>query len=155
PIVSTPFGRLAPAICQDMDFPWLIRRPAVLATDIMLTPSDDWKEIEETHAQMAVYRAIENGFSIVRAANNGISEAVDPYGRIRAMSVASDLGTAPMITELPTRRVHTLYRRMGDWFSWCNVAGLIGFVALMGVPAMDRLPNFMERRQQGERRAGG
>lgn len=134
PVVSSPFGRLAPAICQDLDFPWLIRLAGVQKADILITPSDDWQEIEETHAQMAVYRAIENGFSIIRSANNGISQAVDPYGRIRALSPASELGTPPMIAELPTHRVQTLYTRLGDWFAWLNLAGLIGYVALMGVP---------------------
>jgi len=134
-VVATPLGRLTSAICQDLDFPWLIRKVGLQKAALLMAPSDDWHAIEQTHAHMAVFRAIENGFSLLRPANNGISEAVDPYGRVRAISVASETGQPPMIADLPIQRVGTLYARMGDWFAWCCVAGMIWFIALTGVPA--------------------
>lgn len=139
--VATPFGRLGSAICQDLDFPWFIRKQK---TALLIGPSDDWRTIERTHAQMAVFRAIENGFSLLRPANNGISEAVDPYGRVRAMSASSATGTPPMIAQIPIRRVQTIYARLGDWFAWCCVAGMIWFIALMGPPV-----GFLEPASQG------
>jgi apolipoprotein N-acyltransferase len=141
-VVTTPFGRLSSAICQDLDFPWLIRRAGVQKTALLIGPSDDWRAIEQTHAHMAVFRAIENGFSLLRPANNGISEAVDPYGRVRAISASSESGTPPMIIQIPIRRVQTVYARMGDWFAWCCVAGMIWFIALMGPP-----PGVLEMRK--------
>lgn len=142
PILTTPFGRLSSAICQDLDFPWLIRRAGAQRVALLIGPSDDWRAIEQTHAHMAVFRAIENGFSLLRPANNGISEAVDAYGRVRTISASSEGGQhPPMIAALPIRRVRTIYARMGDWFAWCCVAGMIWFIALTGVP-----PGILERK---------
>ncbi|MEP7326202.1 MAG: nitrilase-related carbon-nitrogen hydrolase [Gemmatimonadota bacterium] len=133
-VAQTRVGRVSSAICQDLDFPWLIRKIGMQKASLLIGPSDDWRAIERTHAHMAVFRAIENGFSLLRPANNGISEAVDPYGRVRAMSASSEVGQTMMLAALPTQRVPTIYARLGDWFAWCCVAGMIWFIALMGPP---------------------
>lgn len=134
PVLTTPYGRLSVAICQDLDFPWFIRRAGVQKPDMLIGPADDWPRIRQTHAQMEVFRAVEYGFSLLRPTNNGISLAVDPYGRVRAMSGSSEKGQPPMLSALPMQGVFTLYSRTGDWFAWCSLALMIGYIALMGVP---------------------
>lgn len=47
----------------------------------MIVPSKDWKEVLPLHTHMAVFRAIENGFSLIRGTGHGLSIAVDYQGR--------------------------------------------------------------------------
>jgi len=90
--------------------------------DIMLAPSNDWKQIDPLHTHMAVFRAIENGFSLVRHTSNGLSMAVDYQGRILAQMDHFTTDDRVMISQAPTRGVATIYSRIGDAFAWLCVA---------------------------------
>ncbi|HEX6483302.1 MAG TPA: nitrilase-related carbon-nitrogen hydrolase [Ktedonobacteraceae bacterium] len=72
PVVATPYGRLATAICYDADFPSTIRQAGQANVDILLRPTGDWRAIDPLHAQMVTFRAIENGFSLVDQAKDGL-----------------------------------------------------------------------------------
>jgi apolipoprotein N-acyltransferase len=124
PIVDTPHGRIASAICYDLDFPALIRRAGRQGVDIMLDPSWDWRAIDPLHTEMAVARAIENGFSLVRQAPEGLSIAVDYQGRVLAAMDHFRTEGRTLIADVPTRGVRTPYGGIGDWLSWLCVAGL-------------------------------
>lgn len=122
-VSDTPYGRLGGVICFDMDFPILIRQAGKVRTDILFAPYLDWEAIKLTHARMAVFRAIENGFSLVRPTSNGLSLVVDYQGRVLA---AVDHFTAKdrvLVAQVPTEGVRTLYSRIGDAFAWLCVAG--------------------------------
>jgi len=67
---------------------------------------------------MAVLRAVENGFSLLRPTSDGITAAVDPYGRIMGQVDYFVSSTFNMITILPVERVNTLYTAVGDWLAW-------------------------------------
>lgn len=123
-------GSVTGAICYDLDFPPFIRQAGKMRSDLLLAPSNDWPEIKNTHAQMARFRAIENGTSLLRPANTGISVAADPYGHI--VSYVDDLtsGGAPMAAVLPMGSVQTLYATLGDFWTWVCAAGAILFVIL-------------------------
>jgi apolipoprotein N-acyltransferase len=77
PVVATPYGRLATAICYDADFPSTIRQAGQANVDILLRPTGDWRAIDPLHPQMVTFRAIENGFSLVDQAKEGLAMAVD------------------------------------------------------------------------------
>src|SRR5205807_3510188 len=107
--------KFLPLICYEIIFPHDIvgsgERPGWL---VNLT-NDAWFGISPgpyQHFQQARVRAIEEGLPLVRAANNGISAIVDPFGRI--------VQTLPLGTEglldgpLPQRAAPTLYARVGD-----------------------------------------
>lgn len=69
PTLDTPYGRIAPAICYDMDFTDHIRQVGKSDVDVLLAPSSDGVlAIGRTHSLMAEFRAIENGVSLVRPA---------------------------------------------------------------------------------------
>jgi apolipoprotein N-acyltransferase len=91
PAIPTPYGTLSPAICYDADFPQLLRQTGQRGTDLLL-PAGDWKAIAPFHSYMAVFRAVENGFSVVRQVNHGESLAADAYGNLLAS--ASFFGAA-------------------------------------------------------------
>jgi apolipoprotein N-acyltransferase len=131
-ILDTPYGRVSSAICFDADFPSLLAQAGAMRTDIVLDPSNDWKAIDPWHTKMASFRAIEQGFNLVRQTSQGLSAAFDYEGRqLAAMDhyVATD---HTLIAQVPTRGTPTVYAMLGDWFAWICPIGLAAsiFVAI-------------------------
>ena len=123
PVVDTPHGRIGAAICYDLDFPALIRQAGRKGVDIMLDPSWDWRAIDPLHTEMAVARAVENGFSLFRQTAEGLSAAVDHQGRALAAMDHFRTAERTLIADVPTRGARTLYAALGDWLAWlCALA---------------------------------
>jgi len=123
---ETPYGRIAAAICFDADFPGLIHQAGKAGSDLMLVPSSDWEDIDPLHTQMASFRAIENGFSLVRITGGGLSAAFDYQGRVLAAVDYFTSGEQVMIAHVPVQGVRTIYSVVGDLFAWLCVAGFVG-----------------------------
>ncbi len=127
PVADTPFGVLSTIICYDGDFPPLAR----IRADILLLPAWDWPEMGYIHTmRMARLRSIENGYSMVRVAYQGVSGAFDPYGRVLASQNTLPGGASTMLVDVPTRGVRTLYGMTGDLFAWLCVLATLGLVGL-------------------------
>jgi apolipoprotein N-acyltransferase len=141
PVIETPFGRLSNVICFDGDFPALTR----VRSDIMLIPAWDWSEIAYSHTMnLARLRAIENGYSLIRIDFEGVSAAFDPYGRVLAMQDTLPGQSHMMIVDLPTRRVTTLYNRIGDIFAWLCIAMVLTLTgsALLDGSLNTKIPRY-------------
>jgi len=87
-----PWG--SPQICYEIIFPGLTPHPkGQPKPEFILNQSNDawfgqsWGP--EQHANIARYRAIEEGLPLVRAASNGVTGVIDPYGRIIAQTEKS------------------------------------------------------------------
>jgi len=128
PVLETPYGRIATAICFDMDFANLINQAGKSDADLMIAPSYDWREIVPLHTHMAVFRAIENGFSLIRGTGHGLSIAVDYQGRELAKLNWFNSGNLVMLADVPTHGVTTVFAKTGDLFSWLCLAGLIAVI---------------------------
>ncbi len=109
---ASPAGPAAAAICMDLDFPAYLRRIPP-GTGLLLAPADDWPALREVHPAMHRLRAVELGASLVRAANNGISELVDPRGRVVARLDNPSGGL--LLGELPVPGRSTFHARAGGW----------------------------------------
>jgi apolipoprotein N-acyltransferase len=127
--VTTPFGVLSGVICYDMDFPAVVQQSGQNGTGLMLVPSKDWAEIDPIHAHMAVFRAIENGMSLVRQTDAGLSIAVDAYGHVLAQTNYFGSTDHTMVAQIPARHVLTAYSLFGRWLDWIC---LVAFLALGG-----------------------
>jgi len=125
PTLATPYGRLAGAICYDMDFPALVRPAGRAGADVMLVPSHDWWELGDLHADIAVFRAVENGFALVRPDNDAISVATDCYGRTLGTLDYFATADRDIVAHVPSRGARTIYSRVGDLFAWLAAAVLI------------------------------
>lgn len=112
-----------------MDFPQFIPQVGNADVDTIFVPASDQEPIKLLHHAMAVFRAVENGVSMVRATRWGISTAVDPLGRILAMMDDFQAVQKAMVVQIPMAGVGTLYARIGDLFAWLCVIGLLGMVA--------------------------
>ncbi|MGH9692826.1 MAG: nitrilase-related carbon-nitrogen hydrolase, partial [Bryobacteraceae bacterium] len=65
------------------------------------------------HFHQSRVRAVEEGLPLIRAANNGISAVVDPYGRA-LQTLGLDV-RGVMDSGLPKALPPPLYARLGDW----------------------------------------
>jgi apolipoprotein N-acyltransferase len=125
PIVTTPYGRISNVICFDGDFPYLSRQAGQAQASLMLIPSNDWRQIDPWHTQDITFRAIENGFSLVRQTSNGLAIAVDYEGRVLASSNYFATGDQVMIASVPTQGTQTIYTLVGELFAQLCIAGLL------------------------------
>ncbi len=108
---DTGYGRLSAAICYDTDFPALMRQAGALQTGILLSPASDWRGIDPRHTEIASFRAIEEGFNLVRQANNGLSAAYDYQGHRLASMDEFQSTDLTLISQVPTLGVRTIYSR--------------------------------------------
>jgi apolipoprotein N-acyltransferase len=129
PRADSDLGRLTGAICFDLDFPYLIRQAGAMDADMLIAPSNDWTEARWIHARMAVMRAVEQGFNLVRPTKDGISLVSDAFARVLARLDTDTGPSTVLLAEVPSRGVTTLYSRTGDAVGWLSV---VGFVVLLG-----------------------
>jgi apolipoprotein N-acyltransferase len=128
---ETPYGTLTGVVCWDADFPMTMKQAGKQKADILLVPiGDPAGPAAVLHAQQHVFRAIENGVSLVRHEyDEGLSVAADPYGRVLAVLNLSTASERVMVVQVPTQGVFTLYPVIGDLFGWLSV---VGFVVIAG-----------------------
>ena len=86
PVFATPAGPVGVAICYDFDFAScplnLVRNGAELIAVPTFDPAD-WGALQHfQHARMAQARAAEVGRWVVRATSSGVSQIIDPRGRV-------------------------------------------------------------------------
>jgi apolipoprotein N-acyltransferase len=148
--VETPYGTLSGLICWDTDFPATVSQAGRNGTDILLSPSLEFRAADPMHAQMATFRAVENGVSVVREADNGLSVATDPYGRTLAAVDHFTASERVMVAQVPTQGVFTIHSVIGDLFGWLAVVGFVAIVA-WGVIRSLTLRRARKAQEQGQR----
>jgi apolipoprotein N-acyltransferase len=124
PTLTTPYGKISAVICYDLIFPIFINQ-LKSEIDILLVPSFDWKEITPMNTQMGTFRAIEHGYSLIRCTGEGLSIAVDPYGRTLAALNYFNTDEHIMISDVPVKGIKTIYSQIGDLFAWLCIAGFV------------------------------
>ena len=76
--------RLGGMICQDDNFIDISSRYARQGVHLMAVPTLDWPAVKSAHFQNSLFRPMEAGYALVRAARNGISAIVSPDGVVIA-----------------------------------------------------------------------
>jgi apolipoprotein N-acyltransferase len=128
--VDTPYGRLAGAICLDMDYPDFMRQAGQKDVDIVLGGAIDGTQASKgnpLHSVMASYRAIESGMSMARAGKYAQNLAVDYQGRTLASANYYTADGRTLVAHVPTKGTATIYARLGDFFPWLCMLCLVGF----------------------------
>ena len=110
--------KTAMAICFDFDFSYLLHEAH--DADLVIGPSWYWASIGTNLWEHNIFRAIENGFTMTKCSENGISGAVDPFGR--TIAAIPTLNDQIYTFELPVQKgVETLFERGGWMFGWLCV----------------------------------
>lgn len=115
-------------ICYEAVFADEVRQFAQLGAEVLVNISDDaWygdTSAPWQHLNMARMRAIENRRWILRDTNNGVTAAIDPYGRVR-QSIARHTEDA-LPAQYGFRSDTTFYTEHGDVFAFaCAILGLV------------------------------
>lgn len=112
------------AICKGLDFTNPARTYGRAGVGLMLTPAWDFRVDGFWHGHIAVMRAVEDGFSLLRASRNGLLTVVDDRGRVVAEIASSTAPFATLLATVPAEHGYTLFLSLGDWFGWCAIVML-------------------------------
>ena len=133
-IVVSPVGdrKIGVFICYESVFPNFVRRFAAEGAQALFTISNDgWfgkTAARWQHLEIVRMRAAENRRWILRAANDGITAAIDPAGRVR--SALPLFVEATSAAHFNYETAQTFYTRHGDWFAvLCALLAAAGLVA--------------------------
>jgi apolipoprotein N-acyltransferase len=138
-VIDTPFGRMSGVICWDTDYPEVIRQAGEEDVDILLSPSYIWDEVANIHFDMAAFRAIENGMTLVRQSNHGLSGVITPYGNALTRV---DTGTDTLLLDVPINTsFDTLFPQTG------TIIGQVSFIGLLVLLVTTIVVSFMHRRE--------
>lgn len=130
--VDTPYGKLSAVICWDADFPNVIKQAGKQNVDLLFVPSNDWLEVKDIHSGMATFRAVENGMSIFRQTGQGVSSAVNVYGRelnrVDSFKETASGFAGIQRVDMPIGSVNTMYPSIGDALGNVMLVGLVGLL---------------------------
>ncbi len=135
PLYASPIGRFGVMICYESAFEALARGYRRTGAEFLVNITNDgWYGRTAgpyQHATHLVMRAIETRAGIARAANDGISELVDPLGRA---SIETGLEREDEVAGvLHTSDVIPLYVRWGDWVGTLVVLVTLGLAGVLWV----------------------
>jgi apolipoprotein N-acyltransferase len=113
------------AICKDYDFTEPARAYGRAGVGLMLAPAWDFHVDAFWHGHIAVMRAVEDGFSLVRSARGGLMTVADDRGRIVAENASDSAPFATLLATVAVGHDRTLFQLWGDWFGWFAIAMLL------------------------------
>lgn len=117
-------------ICYEAVFADEVRHFAQNGAEVLVNISDDgWygdTSAPWQHLNMARMRAIENRRWLLRDTNNGVTAAIDPYGRVRQSIARHQVDALP--AQYGFRQDVTFYTAHGDVFGWCCAILGLGIV---------------------------
>jgi apolipoprotein N-acyltransferase len=116
-VFSGPGFTFSTPICFEDTFGYLSRKFVQNGADLIVNLSNDaWSHslpAQNQHLAMAVFRAVENGRSMVRSTASGQTCGITPDGRIIAM--APPFTEAWLTVAIPIVKGDTVYTRRGDY----------------------------------------
>ncbi|MGH1434093.1 MAG: nitrilase-related carbon-nitrogen hydrolase [Lewinella sp.] len=127
-VIDVTGTKIGAAICYDYDFPYLAKEYGELGADMVILPSSDWRGIDPVHTEMAAFRAVEQGHSVLRSTRFGLSAAITPYGEMASQMSSFDGNKKIMYAQLPAKGVTTLYSIIQDSFVYLSIGFLLFFI---------------------------
>ncbi len=125
-------GKIGATICFESSYPRFLREQVRRGANLLVISTDDtWfgrTAAARQHSAIAAVRAAEADRYLVRSAATGVSQVIDPTGRVRA---EADLFQAAVVSApAQSRTTVTPYVRWGDWF----VGACVLLLVLVSVP---------------------
>jgi apolipoprotein N-acyltransferase len=122
-VFSMDGHKLSASICYESVYPWISREFVQRGSQLLaIITNDAWfgrSSAAYQHFDQGAVRAVEQGRFVVRAANTGISGAVDPYGRVLART---ELFTpTALVVDVRLLDGLTIYGHVGDVVVWTSL----------------------------------
>jgi len=118
-------GRIGATICFESSYPRFLREQVARGAGLLVISTDDaWfgrTAAARQHSAIAAVRACEADRYLVRSAATGVSQIIDPTGRV--VAEADLFRPAVVWAPVESRTTGTPFVRWGDWF--------VGFCALL------------------------
>ena len=113
--------KIANAICYESIFPDLLRGDSLKDADIFVNITNDGWYLNTAapyqHFIVNIFRAIENRRPLVRAANNGISAIIDPWGRTIKKLNLNEYAILNVSAPVYENQSLSFYSKHGNWFA--------------------------------------
>ncbi|NGX57022.1 MAG: Apolipoprotein N-acyltransferase [Candidatus Anoxychlamydiales bacterium] len=110
---------LSISICYEETFNEIMRKARNKGAQIFVNITNDaWfykSKLFKQHFYHSRFRSVENGLSLIRASNNGITGAIDPFGRI-IKSLSNENDRDALFVSVPIFKYFTLYSFWGNSF---------------------------------------
>ena len=127
-------GRIGATICFESSYPRFLQEQVARGAGMLVISTDDtWfgrTAAARQHSAIAAVRACEADRYLIRSAATGVSQVIDPTGRV--LAEAGLFQPAVVWAPVASRTTTTPYVRWGDWFvAFCALllAGLsFGFL---------------------------
>ncbi|MEA3346470.1 MAG: apolipoprotein N-acyltransferase [Candidatus Auribacterota bacterium] len=131
-VLEFPKGRFSALICFEGIFPDLARKFVRNGAQFLVNITNDgWSKSTTEHyqhASMDVFRAVENRVYYVRVGNSGVTEVIDPYGRVvKSLPIYKN---GCLVADIGLRKGDTVYTKFGDYFGYLSLILMSG---MMGV----------------------
>lgn len=144
-VITVGDAACAPLICFDSIYEELTRASVLAGGNIIaISTNDSWFSDSRAiwqHNYHAVLRAVENGRSVIRAANTGVSSLILPSGE--TIELLEPLEEGYLIGELPLNEDITLYTRLGNVIV---LAAALYSASLISISVFSRIKNKYNRK---------
>lgn len=123
------------AICYESIFPKQVLNPDKKPDILLVLANDGWYGISAgpyQHLAATQMRAVEEGITVIRSANTGISAVIEPSGRIVKRIELNDIGVADIKLNFPLAK-DTFYGRYGNIIPLSLIAVMLLFVVISGI----------------------
>lgn len=122
--IATPLGRIGTPICFDCDFQDVVRAMTANGAEFFAVPmmdAESWGLKQHVqHSRLFRLRAAENDRWMVVVGTSGVSQIIDPEGRV--VSSIPPMTPGLLIGTVGRRTGLTLYTRVGWLFPWAVLA---------------------------------
>ena len=112
--------KLGGAVCYESIFPYLFVSDAKAGAGAFFNITNDGWYLDTAapyqHFLVNIFRAVETRRPVMRAANNGISAVIDPWGRVLAKKDLNEAGVLTVRMPVYTAAAPSFYVSRGHWF---------------------------------------
>lgn len=126
------------AICYESIFPHEVLNPEEKPEILAVLANDGWYGVSAgpyQHLAAAQMRAVEEGITVIRSANTGVSAVIAPNGAILGQIGLNEVGAKDVKIEFKLSK-NAFYGRWGNWV----LAGLLALIllAVVAISSIDK-----------------
>lgn len=122
--------KLGTAICYESIFPYLFAGDTRAGAGLFVNITNDGWYLDTAapyqHFIANIFRAVENRRTVLRAANNGISAVIDPWGRVQAKTRLNE--RTVLYVSAPVYTGQALFPLYGSWFAGAALLVVTAFL---------------------------